>query len=62
MPRSEDDAPNTAKLRRKWEWRRRMWNAISSLWGAKPKPVPSQKHGRRHGPVDHGYWSRSSHA
>jgi hypothetical protein len=64
MPRGENDAPNTAQLRRKWEWRRKVWNAISSLWGGKAKPVPEHHahHGRKHGPADHGYWSRSSHA
>ncbi len=31
IPRSEDDAPTHAKLRRKWEWRRWFWRRVASV-------------------------------
>ncbi len=50
MPRSEDDAPNTPELRRRWEWRRKLANAIRGLFGG----------GRRRAPSDARHKPRSS--
>ncbi|MBI1358863.1 MAG: GIY-YIG nuclease family protein [Alphaproteobacteria bacterium] len=59
MPRSEDDAPNTPQLRRKWLWRRKVANAIASLWGGGKKRARA---GHGSGSSGHDYWNRHRHA
>lgn len=54
MPRCEDDAPNTPKLRRKWEWRRMFWGKIATLWGG-PAADPSHP---THAGHDHKHYHR----
>jgi hypothetical protein len=64
MPRSEEDAPNTPKLRRSWIWRRKVENFFRGLFGAKPKPIHAtyantHRHSRQ-APNGAGYWSKSA--
>ncbi len=43
MPRSEEDAPRTAALRRQWMWRRKVEAWLSSLW----KPLTGSRNSER---------------
>lgn len=59
MPRCEDDAPNSIKLRRKWEWNRAVEAWFEGLFGGKPKELHE---GHDHAPKKRrsgGYYSRA---
>jgi hypothetical protein len=62
MPRCEDDAPNTPKLRRDWIWRRKVENFFRGLFGLKPKAVlPTYSNTHRHTrapPSGGAYWGK----
>jgi hypothetical protein len=68
MPRCEDDAPNTPKLRRKWEWRRKVEAFFRKLFGMEPKEAhDGHDHGGSNGraaarerPSGAGYWRKSA--
>lgn len=47
MPRSENDAPNTPKLRRKWLWRRHVAEWFAGLFGGRPHGQPRRAHHHR---------------
>jgi hypothetical protein len=63
MPRSEEDAPNTPQLKKRWIWRRKVEAFFAGLFGKKPKtPVETYAHTHRHAkqaPVDKGYWRKA---
>lgn len=68
VPRCEDDAPNTPKLRSRWEWQRKVEAFFRKLFGMKPKePHEGHDHGRRssrHGEAPasspSNYWRKSA--
>jgi hypothetical protein len=62
MPRSEEDAPNTPALRRKWLWRRKVEAWLRSLLpGGRPaEEVARPRRHRKPSPPDNGFWSRAA--
>lgn len=49
MPRSDEDAPNTPQLKKRWIWRRKVEAWVRGVFGMNPKnPVEAYSHTHRH--------------
>ena len=65
MPRHENDAPNTPRLRRSWIWRRQVEDFFRKLFGMKPKHAVatyanSHRKAKSPPPDTDGFWRKSA--